>query len=105
MTKQDMIDALLAGIKVSDADMKDTVTISKGTASEILSLLIRSQDAQLPTGDEDGKVLFYCADCGQSFRAVPREDKDCYDRWKYHRWFANCPRCKAEVVQNDRYWR
>ena len=105
MTKQDMIDALLAGIKVSDADMKDTVTISKGTASEILSLLIRSQDAQLPTGDEDGKVLFYCADCGRSFRANPREDPECFEKWHYRRWLASCPLCRAEVSRNDRYWR
>ena len=63
------------------------------------------QDAEQPLRDRDGKILFYCADCGQSFRAEPREDPECFEKWHYHRWFAACPRCSREVMQNDRYWR
>ncbi len=105
MTKQDLIDALFAGIEKSDAEKSDTVTISKGTASEILSMLIRIHDHVQSRIEKDGKVLFYCADCGKSFFADPREDPECFERWHYHRWYATCPQCHADVTQNDRYWR
>ena len=105
MTKQDMIDSLLYGINQANEENRNTVIISAGTASEILALLIGNQDKPQPLMTEEGEVLFYCADCGQSFRAVPREDPECFSRWHYHRWLANCPRCKTEVMQNDRYWR
>jgi len=105
MTKQDMIDTLILGIEKAAKEGNETISIPVPTATEILSLLVKAQDIREPLIGENGDVLFYCAACGQSFRAIPREDKDCYDRWKYHRWFANCPKCKAEVTQNDRYWR
>ena len=38
-------------------------------------------------------------------RAEAREDKDCFERYHYHTWYADCPNCKKEVSQNDRYWR
>ena len=105
MTKQDLMDILIIGIKEADARMDRNVTISKGAASEILSFLIRTQEAEEPRVDEQGQVLFYCADCGRSFWAAPREDPECFEKWHYHRWYANCPQCKAETMQNDRYWR
>ena len=105
MTKQDMIDTLILGIEKATKEESSTVTLSVYEATEILSLLVRTQDNREPLVGKNGDVLFYCADCGQSFRAVPREDKDCFERWHYHRWFAECPKCRTEVSQNDRYWR
>ena len=105
MTKKDMIDALLAGIEKANAEKSRTVPISIGTASEILALLVSIREEETQRVQDDGKVLFYCADCGQSFWADPREDKECFERWHYHRWFADCPKCHTEVSRNDRYWR
>ncbi len=105
MTEQDLMDALLAGIEKADAEMSPSVSISRGAASEILSLLIRIRKAPPPRTDQDGSMLFYCAACGRSFPAIPREDAECFVKWHYHRWLANCPRCGAEAVQNERYWR
>jgi DNA-directed RNA polymerase subunit RPC12/RpoP len=50
-------------------------------------------------------VQFYCMDCGKSFLAVPREDRECFEKWQYHTWYAACPSCRREIVQTDRYWR
>lgn len=105
MTKQDMIDILILEIENATHEERSTITISAKAATEILSLLVSSKDNREPLIGESGDVLFYCAACGRSFRAVPREDEECFEKWQYHRWFANCPRCKAEVIQNDRYWR
>ena len=105
MTKQDMIDSLIRGIEKATKEGNPAVTLPVSEATEILSLLLKARDTREPLIGENGEVLFYCAACGQSFRALPREDKDCFDRWHYHRWFADCPKCGAEVTQNDRYWR
>ena len=106
MTKQDLINLLLAGIKESDAGRSDTVTITKRQAMELVSqLLSMKDDDEQPLIAKDGQVLFYCADCGQSFWADAREDTECFEKWHYHRWFGECPVCRREVVQNDRYWR
>ncbi len=105
MTKQDMIDTLMLGIENATRNELETITLSVSEATEMLSLLVHSQDNREPLVGENGDVVFYCASCGQSFRAVPREDKECFEKWHYHRWFADCPICKAEVMQNDRYWR
>ena len=105
MTKQDMIDTLLLGLEKANDKGANTVTISAGAASEILSLLIQTRENPQPRISKKGEVMFYCAICSQSFMAVPREDPECFAKWHYHRWFANCPKCNPEVVQNDRYWR
>lgn len=105
MTKQDMIDTLILGIENATRNELTTITLSINEATEMLSLLVHSQDNREPLVGKNGDVVFYCASCGQSFRAVPREDKECFEKWHYHRWFADCPKCKAEVMQNDRYWR
>ena len=105
MTRTELIDVLLVGIEKSTAEKSDSVTISKGEAREILSLLAGMGEESPPQSEKDGQVLFFCPDCGKSFWADPREDPDCFEKWHYHRWFANCPLCGAEVMQNDRYWR
>ncbi len=105
MKKQDLIDALLSAIEDSDRKKISTVTMDRGAAAEILSLLLRDREVREPDVDEAGKVLFYCSECGHSFRAVPREDAECLEKWHYHRWLANCPLCHAETARNDRYWR
>lgn len=105
MTKQDLLNALLIGIDKAEAEKNNSVTISRGAATELVTLLSGMLDVKQPRIDEEGKMLFYCADCGRSFRAEPREDPECFEKWCYHRWSANCPKCQAEVVQNDRYWR
>ena len=105
MTTQDLIDLLLSKIEQADQQKSDAVTIKKYEAVELLSLLLSTMETGLPRTGEDGQMLFYCADCSQSFRAEPREDPECFARWQYRRWYADCPRCRREVSQNDRYWR
>lgn len=105
MTRQDLIDTLLVEIEKATAEERDTIPVPVGLASDIMMLLTRIREDPQPWITEEGEVVFYCAECGQSFRAVPREDPECFARWKYHRWFASCPRCRSEVMQNDRYWR
>ncbi len=105
MDKKELIDLLLRAIEHSDEDKSDFVGIPRGDAADIVSLLLGIREVKQPKEGKDGQVLFYCSDCGQSFWADPREDTECFTRWHYHRWFANCPACGDEVTQNDRYWR
>ena len=52
-----------------------------------------------------GQKQFYCPDCSESFWEDPTEDEECFQRWHYHIWYGECPRCGKQIVQNDRYWR
>ena len=105
MDREDLIGYLLEQIEYADAASADYVRIRKGAAEELVRILSgRTESREIPQ-DTEGKILFYCADCGRSFWANGREDPECFEKWKYHTWYANCPRCEREVAQTDRYWR
>ena len=58
MTKQDLINLLLAGIKESDAGRSDTVTITKRQAMELVSQLLSMKgDEEQALIAKDGQVL------------------------------------------------
>ena len=105
MNRQELIYHLTTAIQRSDTAQSDTVTLPKEDAMEIASLLFNLQDAKLPRTRGNGQVEFYCMDCSRSFWALAQEDTECFEKWHYHRWVTHCPYCKAEVMQNDRYWR
>lgn len=105
MTREEIIDSLLYQLEETDALNRDYVPIPKQAAVEIIRMLSGSKEISHSTQDEKGRTLFYCPDCGKSFRADAREDKECFERYHYHTWYADCPNCKKEVSQNDRYWR
>lgn len=106
MERQELIGYLLEQIADSDAVNGDFVLIRKSVALELVRILSGQQEVRKPVAQgTEGKILFFCADCGKSFWADPREDPECYARWKYHTWYADCPACGREVSQNDRYWR
>ena len=100
-----MISYLLEMIETSDSVSGDYVMIRKKEAAEIVRLLGGEKEIGGIPPHTDGKTLFYCADCAKSFRADAREDRACFEKWKYHTWYSNCPDCGREVSRNDRYWR
>ena len=100
-----IVDALLKQLNEADAEEKDSVTIPKQLAVQIVRLLSGQKETGGSQQDAEGKILFYCADCAKSFRAEGREDKACFTKYGYHTWYAPCPKCKRQVSLNDRYWR
>ncbi len=105
MNRQEMKDYLLQLIEQSDRVSGEYILLPKKQIIRIVQMLAGPQVVRRGPKLTDGQQLFYCADCGKSFWAAGREDKDCYTQWHYHRWYADCPECKQEVAQNDRYWR
>ena len=105
MTKQEMIDILLDSIETSDSVSGEYVMIRKSDAIRLVHLLAGQEEVKRPSKVPEGQKLFYCADCSKSFTSVPDEDPECFEKWHYHTWFAQCPRCKRRVTLNDRYWR
>ncbi len=105
MTKDQMVSMLLDRINTSDSVSGDFVLIRKSEAIELIQMLSGNKEIRRPARSTDGMTLFYCADCSRSFWADPREDKKCFEKYRYHTWYANCPVCAREVSQNDRYWR
>lgn len=103
MTREQIIDALMK--QLNEADREDRVIIPKQLAVQIVRFLSGQKGTGPDPEDTDGKALFYCANCARSFRADGREDRDCFVKYKYHTWYANCPYCGTEVSLNDRYWR
>lgn len=105
MTKEQMIRLLLERIDTSDSVSGEFVLIRKSEAVELVQMLSGTTAVKRPAVSTEGKTLFYCADCSRSFWADGREDRECFEKWKYHTWYAQCPHCGREVSQNDRYWR
>ena len=105
MKKQELVNRLLEQIERSDAENTNQIFITKEDAVQIVRFLEENKDYVRVSRGENGQTLFYCADCGRSFWANGREDPECFEKWKYHTWYANCPRCEREVAQTDRYWR
>lgn len=103
MTDKQIIDALLK--QLNGNEDSEYVTIPKEIAVAVVRMLSGQKRIGDGLADAKGSVLFYCADCGKSFRADGREDEECFRKYQYHTWYASCPYCKREVTQNDRYWR
>lgn len=100
-----LIHALQQAIAISDLQNENYVLITKKEAEEILQVLGGHRNPQWVPKSEDGKVEFYCTNCGKSFWSESREDNECFEKWHYHTWYANCPTCNREISQTDRYWR
>ena len=105
MTKEEMISKLLVQLDKSDAVYGDQVIIPREDVLRIIQLLSGQKEIKRKPVNTDGKKLFYCMDCSKSFWADPREDKECFEKWKYHTWYAKCPDCSREISVTDRYWR
>ena len=105
MTKQELINSLLCQLEKSDAVCGDQVLIPKDQVIQIIQALSGKKEIKKNQIDTKGKKLFYCMDCSKSFWADAREDKECFEKWHYHTWYANCPECNAQIAQTDRYWR
>ena len=105
MDKEALISYLLRQMETSDSVSGEYVIIGKKEAVEIVRQLAGGMEIRRPATGTEGKTLFYCADCEKSFWAVAREDPECFQKWHYHTWYADCPLCRREVSQNDRYWR
>lgn len=105
MTKQELIDSLFRQLEKSDAVCGDQVLIPRKDVLQIIRILSGQKEIKQKPVNTDGKKLFYCMDCSKSFWAAAREDKECFEKWKYHTWYATCPECNREIAQTDRYWR
>jgi len=105
MEKEEMVSYILRQVETSDSVSGDYVIISREAALEIARLLSGKKEIKPAPKNADGQILFYCVDCSKSFRAVGREDRECFEKWKYHTWYADCPECGREASQTDRYWR
>lgn len=92
-------------LKEVDTTTGSTIQITKEDAVRIAELLVRVQFVGEVPIQRNGKTLFYCPDCEKSFSADGREDPECFEKWHYHTWYAQCPWCKREISQNDGYWR
>ena len=105
MEKHEMIRYLLKKIEYPESEDEDSIRISKADAAEIVRMLSGREEVPEIAAAENGKIPFYCPDCGKSFLAEGREDPSCYEKWHYRSWTAVCPECRREVSRNDRYWR
>ena len=105
MTREELIGNLQKEIEASGSSDGDWVRIPRKEAVQILRLLSGYPVVEESPQEAEGQKLFYCMDCSASFRAFPREDPECYEKWHYHTWYALCPKCRREVSLTDRYWR
>ena len=105
MKKEDLINNLLKALQESDSMNGEGVYISRREALDLLEMLAGQEKAKTLYKEKSGRKLFYCSDCGMSFWALPREVEECFEKYHYHTWQANCPKCNRQVDQNDRYWR
>ena len=101
-TAQNLAADLLAAV---DTTKGSTIRLSKEDAVRIAELLVRVQFVGETPKRRDGEILFYCPACERSFSAKGREDTECFEKWHYHTWYAECPSCRRKVSQNDGYWR
>ena len=101
-TAQELVADILAAVESTEG--KD-IQISKEDAVRIAELLVNVRFVGETPKRRNGRILFYCPACEKSFSAEGREDKECFEKWHYHTWYALCPWCRREVSQNDGYWR
>ena len=88
-----------------DSTEGEYIRIPKTDAVRIAELLVNAQFVSEAPSYRDGEILFFCPKCEKSFAAEGREDKECFEKWHYHTWHADCPWCGREISQNDGYWR
>ena len=92
-------------LEAVDSTNGSFIQLPKEDAVRIAELLVGVQFVGETPKRLDGKILFYCPSCEKSFSAAGREDTDNFEKWHYHIWYAPCPWCRREVLQNDGYWR
>ena len=101
-TARELVASLLNAVDTTEGDF---IQIPKSDAVRISELLVNVQFVGETPVYQNGKILFFCPTCERSFTAEGREDKESFEKWHYHTWYAKCPRCRHEVTQNDGYWR
>ena len=103
---EELVKRIAEGIRECDQMNGTHVYLAKSDAIQLIKILAGEKSNAILDGmGKDGRVQFYCAACGKSFQAEPREDPESLARWNYHTWYASCPWCRREVRQTDRYWR
>ena len=105
MANEDLIRRIVKGIEDCDSMNGTHIFLARSDAVQLIKVLSGGSIDYSQKRSKQGKVLFYCSNCGRSFRADPREDQECLKKWNYHTWYADCPLCKKEVRQTDMYWR
>lgn len=103
--KQELIGRIAKGIEECDSMNGTHIFLAREDAIQLIRILSGGAVEYTKEKSRPQSVLFYCADCGKSFHADPREDPECLKKWNYHAWYANCPWCQKEVRQTDMYWR
>ena len=103
---EELIKRIADGIRDCEAMKGTHVYLEKSDAVQLVKILAGEESRQiLDSLSKNARIQFYCASCGKSFYADPREDQESFTRWHYHTWYAKCPWCRREVRQTDRYWR
>lgn len=105
MSHEELAGRIVKGIEESRAMNGTHIYVSMPDAVQIVKILMGEKAEEALSRSDEGHKLFYCSDCGHSFWAAPREDPECFEKWHYHAWYAECPGCHREVRQTDRYWR
>ena len=105
MAHEELISALIQGIRDCDSLNGSYIYVSRNDAVQLIRILTGDMAEETLKRMETGQKQFYCPDCSVSFWADPTEDGECFQKWQYHIWYAGCPRCGKQIVQNDRYWR
>ena len=77
----DLLDAV-------DSTEGDYIRIPKTDAVRIAELLVKAQFVGEAPSYRNGKILFFCPVCEKSFSADGREDKECFEKWHYHRFLT-----------------
>ena len=101
-TAQNLAAELLAAVDSAEGSY---IEISKNDAVRIAELLVKAQFVRKTAPRRNGEILFYCPACEKSFSAAGREDRESFEKWNYHTWYAVYPECGREVSQSDGYWR
>ena len=105
MAHEELISALIQGIRECDSMNGSYIYVSRNDAVQLVRILTGDMAEETLKRMGTGQKQFYCPDCSESFWEDPTEDEECFQRWHYHIWYGECPRCGKQIVQNDRYWR